>query len=460
VSIRTLYRDIATLQGQGANIEGEPGLGYVLKPGFMLPPLMFSEDEIEAITLGVAWVKRRADERLGKAAANAAAKIGAVLPEDLRREMETSSLMIGPGEPLWRRYRPVGGARRDPARAQAEDRILRQGRRAKRAHGVAIPARLLRPYAHDRRLVRTAAGYRHFRADRIVSMEVSEERAGRRRLAMAKEWRESEMLREPFEPPRGLAMLLPETDSGRRYTGLVSSKEQDNESDRQPDRSLCRQRRRKRRFLFKPVRCKSRSTSRPHSRCLCWTAACKLGLFMRQAVQPKTTMTGGGCELVVMAGSDAAVDEIIDGWRKRGIVIGADAEQRLSAIPALRSIPTSTAYVSSTIPMREIAMSKNWIAVASADHVRRGVAGGFMQVNHGKAAPLETHQAGRPHHLLFADRSVSRRTGYQAFTAIGTVKDGEPIRARWVEGFTPFRRDVAWLKRATRRSGRCCRCSK
>ena len=52
VSIRTLYRDIVTLQGQGAPIEGEPGLGYVLKPGFMLPPLMFGEDEIEALLLG------------------------------------------------------------------------------------------------------------------------------------------------------------------------------------------------------------------------------------------------------------------------------------------------------------------------------------------------------------------------------------------------------------------------
>ena len=49
VSIRTLYRDIATLQGQGAPIEGESGLGYVLKSGFFLPPLMFGEDEIDAV---------------------------------------------------------------------------------------------------------------------------------------------------------------------------------------------------------------------------------------------------------------------------------------------------------------------------------------------------------------------------------------------------------------------------
>lgn len=52
VSIRTLYRDIASLQAQGAHIDAEPGMGYVLKPGFMLPPPMFSEEEIEALAPG------------------------------------------------------------------------------------------------------------------------------------------------------------------------------------------------------------------------------------------------------------------------------------------------------------------------------------------------------------------------------------------------------------------------
>src|SRR3546814_3810359 len=51
VSIRTLYRDIASLQAQGAMIEGEPGVGYVLKPGFLLPPLMFPPEELEALVL-------------------------------------------------------------------------------------------------------------------------------------------------------------------------------------------------------------------------------------------------------------------------------------------------------------------------------------------------------------------------------------------------------------------------
>src|SRR5512147_1692487 len=79
VSIRTLYRDIATLQAQGADIQGEPGLGYVLRPGFTLPPLMFSPEEIEALVLGSRWVVARADARLAAAAENAVAKIRAVL---------------------------------------------------------------------------------------------------------------------------------------------------------------------------------------------------------------------------------------------------------------------------------------------------------------------------------------------------------------------------------------------
>lgn len=198
VSIRTLYRDIATLQGQGADIQGEPGLGYVLKPGFMLPPLMFSEDEIEAITLGVAWVSRRADARLGKAAGNAAAKIGAVLPEDLRREMETSSLMIGPGEPVTGGDIDLGAVR-DAIRRERKLKIEYRDRDDVATVRTVWPF-LLAFFDRMRMIVawcELRQGYRHFRADRIVSMEVTDERSGRRRLAMAKEWREHEMFRAP-----------------------------------------------------------------------------------------------------------------------------------------------------------------------------------------------------------------------------------------------------------------------
>jgi predicted DNA-binding transcriptional regulator YafY len=52
VSLRTIYRDIAALQAMGAEIDGEPGVGYVLRPTYLLPPLMFSEQELQAIALG------------------------------------------------------------------------------------------------------------------------------------------------------------------------------------------------------------------------------------------------------------------------------------------------------------------------------------------------------------------------------------------------------------------------
>ena len=95
ISIRTLYRDIATLQGQGAEIEGEPGLGYVLRPGFMLPPLMFSIDELEALIVGAQWAGKQSDDnRLSKAAGSALSKIAAVLPDDLRREIDAGTLYV------------------------------------------------------------------------------------------------------------------------------------------------------------------------------------------------------------------------------------------------------------------------------------------------------------------------------------------------------------------------------
>ena len=96
VSLRTLYRDIQALIGQGAPIEGEAGVGYVLKPGFMLPPLMFTEDEIEALVFGTRLAATRADERLASAAENALAKIAAVLPPDLADRMETTGLIVAP----------------------------------------------------------------------------------------------------------------------------------------------------------------------------------------------------------------------------------------------------------------------------------------------------------------------------------------------------------------------------
>jgi predicted DNA-binding transcriptional regulator YafY len=88
VSERTIYRDISDMIGRGVPIEGEAGVGYILRPGFDLPPLMFNENEIEALLLGARIVQSWADPELAVAAAAAMDKIGAVAPEELRHHLD------------------------------------------------------------------------------------------------------------------------------------------------------------------------------------------------------------------------------------------------------------------------------------------------------------------------------------------------------------------------------------
>ena len=89
-------------------------------------------------------------------------------------------------------------------------------------------------------------------------------------------------------------------------------------------------------------------------------------------------------------------------------------------------------------------MSGHWIAVASAEHVRRGRRDGFMQVNHGKAAPLRRIKPGDGIVYYSPTTILGEKDGLQSFTAIGTVREGEPYQGDMGAGFTPFRRDVAW----------------
>lgn len=91
-------------------------------------------------------------------------------------------------------------------------------------------------------------------------------------------------------------------------------------------------------------------------------------------------------------------------------------------------------------------MNAYWIAVASADHVRRGRAAGFMQVNHGKAAPLRRVKPGDGIIYYSPTTIMGEKDGLQAFTAIGTVREGEPYEGDMGGGFTPFRRDVEWAR--------------
>ncbi len=193
VSLRTLYRDIATLQSQGAMIEGEPGVGYLLRAGFLLPPLMFTEEELEALVLGSRWVVDRGDSRLGGAARNALAKIAAVLPPDKREGLDGSALLVGPGEPI-----AAGDA--ELATIRAAIRTERKLEIAYRDRDGSESRRMVWPFAlgfFDRVRVMVAwcelrQSFRHFRTDRILALTASDIRYPRRRQAMLKEWRAAE----------------------------------------------------------------------------------------------------------------------------------------------------------------------------------------------------------------------------------------------------------------------------
>lgn len=88
VSERTIYRDIDALVAVGVAVDGEAGVGYRLRPGSHLPPLMFDSDEVMALVLGLSMVRAATDTRLSDAALIAERRIRAVLPDELKRALE------------------------------------------------------------------------------------------------------------------------------------------------------------------------------------------------------------------------------------------------------------------------------------------------------------------------------------------------------------------------------------
>src|ERR1700754_3072881 len=97
VTVRTVYRDVAALQASRVPIEGAPGIGYVLRRGFDLPPLMFTSDEIDAIIVGARHVRRLRDPKLQQAAESVLAKVTAVVPEALRGALRLPPFYVSEG---------------------------------------------------------------------------------------------------------------------------------------------------------------------------------------------------------------------------------------------------------------------------------------------------------------------------------------------------------------------------
>jgi predicted DNA-binding transcriptional regulator YafY len=188
VSTRTIYRDVAALVARGVPIEGEAGLGYVLRDGLFLPPLSFNDDEADAVVLGLRWVEKRADPQLAKAAADALAKITA-LPGRGREAANMPGVFVGPDKDM-----PSGavgiGLLRDAVREcrlidiEYVDRAGSLSRRRIWPIGLA--------FMEDMRMVvawcELRGAFRHFRIDRLASAKVSGVYPGRRAILL-QDWR-------------------------------------------------------------------------------------------------------------------------------------------------------------------------------------------------------------------------------------------------------------------------------
>ena len=176
VTVRTVYRDVATLQARRVPIEGAPGIGYMLRRGFDLPPLMFNTDEIEAIAVGARLVARTGDPSLQNAAESVLSKVTVVLPEALRAQLATAPIFVSSsGAPV-----PESvdlAAVRQAIRDERKLHILyadEKGARTRRtiwpiAVAYYVQATLIGAWCELRQ------DYRHFRADRISEMTVLDE---------------------------------------------------------------------------------------------------------------------------------------------------------------------------------------------------------------------------------------------------------------------------------------------
>ncbi len=189
VSRRTVYRDIADLVGQRVPIVGEAGLGFLLDPGYDMPPLMLTPDEIEAVVLGAQWVAGRGDPTLARAAQDVIAKIMTAIPERMRPYIVEPSV----GTPPSRAQEPEAIDLADLRQAIRDGRKLRlhylspDGRETERTVwpvvlGYGEASRVIVAWCELR------GDFRHFRTDRLMSAKVLQASNGLRKGELRRRW--------------------------------------------------------------------------------------------------------------------------------------------------------------------------------------------------------------------------------------------------------------------------------
>ncbi|MDA8049051.1 MAG: YafY family protein [Rhodospirillales bacterium] len=177
VTVCTVYRDIATLQARRIPIEGAAGIGYLLRRGFDLPPLMFTADEIDAIAVGARLVRRLRDPGLQKAANSVLNKVTTALPGALRGGLMAAPFFVSDGDA----ETPKGVDLSELRRAIRETRKVRitycdvHGQRSDRtvwpvAMAYYVDVTLLGAWCELR------SGFRHFRVERIMTSAILDDR--------------------------------------------------------------------------------------------------------------------------------------------------------------------------------------------------------------------------------------------------------------------------------------------
>ena len=189
VSTRTIYRDIVTLQAQGAEIDGEAGVGYQLKPTFALPPMMFSMGELEALRLGAEWIAKQANGEFSESARNAIAKISAVLPADHQAKRSEDIVRVASIIEVAELSIELSDIKL-AIKQQNKAEIHYTDAKAKVSSRVVWPM-LIGLFEQHYVLVawcEVRSAYRNFRLDRIAEWTILEEKYQRTRHDLIKDW--------------------------------------------------------------------------------------------------------------------------------------------------------------------------------------------------------------------------------------------------------------------------------
>ncbi|MCT8155848.1 WYL domain-containing protein, partial [Klebsiella aerogenes] len=182
---------------QGVRIEGGAGMGYIVKSDFHLPPLNFSHEEINAITLGLNWVSHNTDDDFKNTARNALAKIHAVIPDELKSLIESQSYLIGPSESNEVFFKDI----RDAIKKQKRVQIKYCDKKGTDSSRVIWPIGLA--YMQSCWLLvawcEMRNDFRHFRTDKIAEMAQLDSIYRESRMALLKKWRIKEGIAEEKE---------------------------------------------------------------------------------------------------------------------------------------------------------------------------------------------------------------------------------------------------------------------